>query len=528
MSDKETELRSASQQTGPSRRTMLGGAAAIGLSAGLGTVGNSFAAEPKQGGKLRVGLAEGSTTDSLDPATYTDIYMMSVAFATHSTLTEIAPNGDLVGDAARDWEASADASEWTFRLRDGVTFSNGDKLKPEDVIASFAHHQGEESKSGVKDTANLIAEMKKKGDYSVVFVLQGSNADFPYLTADYHFPILPANDDGTANWKDYIGTGGYTLEGHEPGVRTTLKRRDDYWKEGRAHFDEIELLAITDSAARQNAVATGDVDVISRCDLKTVKLLKRRPGLRVEEATGFLHYTAPMHTNIAPYDNNDLRLAIKYAIDRQELVDKILYGYGTVGNDHPIAPSVPFWADLEQRTQDLDKAKFHLKKSGYSGETLELSAADAAYTGAVDASILMKDHLAQAGINMDVKREPADGYWSNVWLKKPWSACYWGGRPTCDWMFTQAYSSGANWNDTYFEHENFNTLLKAGRGELDAAKRSEIYAEMQTIVKDEGGALIWGFANYVYAMSDKVQHTEDVASNWELDGGRFVERWWFG
>ena len=188
---------------------------------------------------------------------------------------------------------------------------------------------------------------------------------------------------------------------------------------------------------------------------------------------------------------------------------------------------MPFFANLEQREQDLDKAKFHLKKSGYGGETLQLSAADGAYAGAVDASVLMQEQLAKAGIKIDVVREPNDGYWSNVWLKKPWCACYWGGRPTCDWMFSQAYASGANWNDTKFEHERFNMLLTEGRGELDNVKRAEIYAEMQQILRDEGGVVVWGFANYVDALAEKVQHGEKVAGNWELDGGRFSERWWF-
>ena len=106
--------------------------------------------------------------------------------------------------------------------------------------------------------------------------------------------------------------------------------------------------------------------------------------------------------------------------------------------------------------------------------------------------------------------------------------CYWGGRPTQDWMFSQAYAEGANWNDTYWSHERFNQLLLEGRGELDATKRAEIYREMQQLVRDEGGVVVWAFANYVYAMSDKVQHGPDVAANWELDGGRYVERWWFG
>ena len=97
---------------------------------------------------------------------------------------------------------------------------------------------------------------------------------------------------------------------------------------------------------------------------------------------------------------------------------KILRGHGTLGNDHPIAPSVPFWADLEQRTYDPDKARHHLKKAGYENVKLDLSAADAAYSGAVDAAVLMKEHLAKAGMDVNVVREPNDGYWSNVWMKK--------------------------------------------------------------------------------------------------------------
>ena len=174
-----------------------------------------------------------------------------------------------------------------------------------------------------------------------------------------------------------------------------------------------------------------------------------------------------------------MRLALKYGVDREALLKSILRGHGTLGNDHPIAPSVPFHAELEQRVYDPDKAKFHLKQAGLDKLSVNLSAADAAFPGAVDAAVLMKEQMAAAGIEINIVREPNDGYWSNVWMKKPWSMCYWGGRPTCDWMFSQAYAEGANWNDTFWSHERFNKLLLAGRGELDAAKRGEIYREMQ-------------------------------------------------
>ena len=510
------------------RRDFLQGAAALGLSAAAAQslfAGTAHAA-PKKGGRLRAGIAEGGTTDSLDPQTYTDIYMISAGFATHNTLTEINPAGELVGDVAESWEASADAATWTFKLKKGIEFSNGKTMTAQDVNASMNHHRGADSKSAAKSNVDPIESLKADGDNTLVFSLKSGNADFPYLMADYHLLIMP-EVDGKADWQNYVGTGGYVLESFEPGVHTTLKRNPNYWKDGRAHFDELELLVLADVNSRQNAVATGEVDVISRCDLKTVHLLARRPGVRVEEETGFLHYTAPMNTTVAPFDNNDVRLALKYAVDRKHLLDVILKGHGSLGNDHPIAPSVPFNADLEQRTYDIDKAKFHLKKAGLSSLAVNLSAADAAFAGAVDAAVLMKEQAAPAGIDINIIREPNDGYWSNVWMKKPWVMCYWGGRPTCDWMFSQAYAEGANWNDTYWSHERFNMLLKAGRGELNPAKRAEIYREMQEIVRDDGGVVVWAFANYVYAMSDKIKHGPQVAANWELDGGRYVERWWF-
>jgi peptide/nickel transport system substrate-binding protein len=452
--------------------------------------------------------------------------MMSVGFASHNTLTEIDPAGELVGDVAESWDASPDAKTWTFKLRKGIEFSNGKSLTAADVVASLDFHRGEESKSAAKSNVDPIANLKADGKDSVVVELAAGNADFPYLMADYHLLMMPAVD-GKADWQNYVGTGGYVLDTYEPGVRTTLKRSPNYWKDGRAHFDELEFLVLADVNSRQNALATGEVDVISRVDVKTASLLGRRPGLRVEEATGFLHYTAPMITTQAPYDDNDVRLALKYAVDREHLLKTVLKGHGTLGNDHPIAPSVPFHAEMEQRLYDPDKAKFHLKKAGMSSLAVNLSAADAAFAGAVDAAVLMKEHAAKAGIDINVVREPNDGYWSNVWMKKPWSMCYWGGRPTCDWMFSQAYAEGANWNDTFWSHERFNKLLHEGRSELDASKRGQIYGEMQRLVRDEGGVVVWAFANYIYAMADKVQHGADVAANWELDGARYVERWWF-
>ena len=515
--------------SGVSRRGVLRGATALGAAAMVGPMGAGAAkAAPKKGGHMRIGLEHGNTVDSYDPATWDNGFTQCFAYCRDALLTEIAPDNSLSSSLAAGWEASADAKTWTFDLVQGATFHNGKDVTAEDVIASLNYHRGDDSKSAAKPIVTPIQEMKADGKHRVVITLEAGNADFPFVLSDYHL-VIRASEDGKIDPMSSNGAGGYVVEEFEPGVRAVVKRRDDYWKgDDRAHVESAEILSILDGAARQNALLTGEVDVIDSVDLNTVHLLKRRPEIDVLSVTGTQHYTFAMDTRAEPFNDNNVRLALKHAIDREELVEKILNGYGSVGNDHPIGRSNRYFAsELEQRTYDADKAKYYLKQAGLDSLDVSLSAADAAFAGSVDAAVLYAEKAAAAGINLNVVREPNDGYWSNVWMKKPWSAVYWGGRPTEDWMFSTAYSAGAAWNDSFWEHERFNKLLLEARSELDEAKRRDMYVEMQTIVSNEGGVVVPMFAAYVSANNKALTHGDDVAANWAMDGWRVVERWWF-
>lgn len=518
------------RRTDFNRRCFLAATAASGaLIAGGLAPGFAKAAtsEPKRGGTFRLAVSAGATTDSFDPASITGGPLAKALYGgVCNNLTEVDAEGNIIPELAEHFEASADAKTWTFSLRKGITFGDGRAFTADDVLASYNHHRGEDSKSAAKSLLDQVVEIRKDGPHTVVFELQAGNADFPFVAADYHLMIMPANADGSLDWKAGVGTGGYTMVEHEPGVRVRLKRRDDYWKPDRAWFDAVELLNITDPAARQNALVTGEVDAINAVDLKTVHLLSRRQDVRIDEVTGTSHYTMPMLTDLAPFDNRDVRLAMKYAIDREQFLEKILRGHGRVGNDHPIAPANRFFAEgLEQRTYDPDKARFHLKKAGMDGMKVEVSASDTAFNGATDAAVLFKESAAAAGIDVTVKREPADGYWSNVWLKKPVCFSYWNGRPTEDWMFSLAFASGVDWNESRWANSRFDSLLLEARSELDDAKRRDMYGEMQSIVRDDGGVIVPLFANYVDASSTRVAHGK-LASNRFLDGWKVVERWW--
>lgn len=494
--------------------------------AGLFLPRGARAQEARRGGTLRIGHLGGATSDKLDPATFAAGPVVTAMLAVCNNLVEIDASGAAVPELAESYEPDSEARTWTFRLRDGVTFSDGRKVTATDVIASFNHHRGENTISGAKGSLEQVKDIRADGDNVVVFELGSGNADFAYLTSDYHFIIMPANEDGTLDWQSGIGSGGYVIENFEPGVRISLRRRDDYWKPDRAWFDEAILLTINDATARQNALITGEVDVINSPDLATLHLLQRRPGINLVEVTGTAHYTMPMFSDTAPFDDPNVRLALKYAIDRQEILDKVLRGHGQIANDSPIAPANRYYAaDLPQHGYDPDRSRYHLKQAGLDSLSVEIAAANAASVGALDMVQLYQQSAIAAGIDLQVKREPDDGYWSNVWLKKPFCVSYWNGRPTEDDMFSLVYAKGAEWNESHWDNARFNELLLTARAELDENLRAEMYHEMQRLVSEDGATIIPIFVNYIDVTSDGIGHGE-VASNRFLDGWKAVERWW--
>ena len=430
-----------------------------------------------------------------------------------------------VPELAESWDVSPDAATWTFKLRPWVEYHKGGTVTPEDVIYSINSHRGEDSTSPAASLMKQIKDISKKGRDAVEIVLEAGNADFVALLNDPHMVIVPDGSD----WADANGTGAYKATDFEPGVRWAGTRNDNYFKEGLPYFDEITILAIHDPATRVSALRTDEVDIIDHPDPKVTPLLRADPNIHVEQYSGLRHFTMPMRTDTAPYDSNDVRLALKYAMNRKEIVDKILRGYGQVGNDHPISPSNRYHAgdEIPQREYDPDKANFHLKKAGAEGTTFTLSTSEGAFGEAVDMAILYQEQALQAGITVEINRMPADGYWDSVWMQHEWCFSFWSGRPTEDWMFSQAYSEGAAWNESFWQHERFNQLLKEARVELDEVKRREMYVEMQRIVHDEGGSIVPAFNDQLMAMNKRVKYEYPLRVDRMWDGYGGPQRWWF-
>ena len=507
------------------RRAFMGRAAALGVTGAMANTllsSAAYAAVPVKGGLLKAGLSGGESTNSLDPATFETQVPSDFGALWSDTLVEVSPTGDVVNRLAESVEGTSDAQTWHFTIRKGVEFHNGKTLTAMDVMKTMERHSGDDTKSGALGIMRGIESMKAEGDVFSV-TLTTPNADLPYLMSDYHLRIQP--DGGMDDPGAGIGTGPYKVSVNEPGVRHGGEKFANHWDDSRGHADQVEIVVLNDATARTAALQSGQVHMINRVDPKIADLLARVPGIEVKSISGRGHYVFIMHTDTAPFDNKDFRLALKYAIDREEMVDKILRGYGTVGNDMPINAAYPLFSDdIEQRVYDPDKAKFHYDKSGHEGSVL-LRTAGTAFSGAVDAAQLFQQSAAKAGIDLEVKREPDDGYWSEVWNNKPFCASYWGGRPVQDQMYSVAYLSTADWNDTRFNDPHFDELLLKARAELDLVKRKAIYREMGTIIRDDGGLILPMFNDFIGAVSDKVGGWVDDP-NGELMGGFALAKTW--
>jgi peptide/nickel transport system substrate-binding protein len=514
-----------------SRRNFMQGASALGLSLTAASTlwtREVAAATPQKGGTFRVGLDDGNTSDSLDPATYNSRFMITLAHTRTNFLTEIASDNTVTGELAESIEASEDAKTWTLKLRKGVEFHNGKSFDAKDAAASLNLHRGKDSKSAAKPLLAGIEDIKVDDDHTLVLSLAQGNADIPYILTDYHLIMLPLGKDGKVDPAEKAGTGGYVIDTFQPGVRATMKRFANYWKPDRAHFDNVVFTAVNDVVARQGSLVSSEFDAIIECDYKTVDLLAKSGDIKVDEVPSGTHVGLPMLCDVKPFDNPDLRMALKYATDRQQLMNIVLKGHGSLGNDHPISPIMPFFdASQPQRQYDPDRARSLLKKAGLDGLNIQLSAADTVIAGAVDMAALFAETVKKIGVTVEVKREPNDSYWSNVWLKKPFCMAGWGQRPTPDIIFSLGYAAGADWNESHFKNERFNTLLVEARAVTDAKKRTEMYGEMQRLVSDEGGTIIPFFRNWIYARHAKVAHGGMLSANWPLDGARGAERWWF-
>ncbi len=486
------------------RREFLERAATLGVSAVAATTlldASAYAATPKRGGEVVWADGESSPAETYDPTKMLSGTDATRSYQVYNRLTNLDHDLNVVPNLAAEWESANEATEWTFRLREGVEFHNGKTLTSEDVLYSMNEHIKEDSTSPSKALLSSIVDMKADGDNVVTITLNSGNADFPIqLGHDYHTSVVPSG------WKDgdpVVGTGPYKLVEFEPGIRSVVTRNENYFKSDAAWVDTWITQNVTDATARTNGMRTGTID-ISGVDPRVADMIGRDPAITVHSTPSGAHFLWAMMCDRPPSDDLNLRLALKHCADRQAMVDQLLLGHGTVGNDFPVNPGIPMYCrEIPQHDYDPDKARFYWDKTGLS--SVEISASTQAGEFAVDACVMLQESAKAAGITIDIKRVPADGYWEHTWMKVPICASNWNSRPTADLILTLVFQSDAEWNETQWKNDRFDELLVLGRKTVDPVLRYEIYCEAEALVHGDGGAFIPFFMNFVEATRQRIQ-----------------------
>ena len=459
-----------------------------------------LAATPKKGGKLSFASDLHGPSDTLDPGLNTSTIDYVRGRCNYNSLCQINDDLSTRPELAEEFSANSDNSEWTFKLRKNVKFHDGSNFTADDVIYTMSRHYGEKSTSTAKPLVADVKEWKKVDSHTVKAILSGPNADLPVILGTPQFKMIK---DGTTDFQNPVGTGPFTMKEFKPGVRSLHVRNDHYWREG-ANVEEIENFAITDKVARTSALLSGDIDLMQALDPKAIKQVESTPGVGIWSVASGAYFGICCMTNTSPGNNRDFVLAMKHIQRRKKIVRSILKGQGTVGNDHPI--NIAYGADhcheLPVYEHDLDKAKFHLKKSGIT--TAELNVAEVA-PGITDTCLLAQREAQKIGLELKIKKVPNDGYWGAVWMKTPMNVVSWNMRPTANVMINLAFAPDAPWNDTLWADKRIGKWLVDARAATDPAKRHEIYCAMQTLINAECGMVIPAHRNYVDAKSDMVE-----------------------
>lgn len=499
-------------EPGPlTRRSFLVAGATTLLSAPLLAASDPFAAsafaasgatKPKSGGHLRVAMADGSPSDTLDPNAGSSSADWARFTALFDRLIEQAPDGSSVPALAESFHSNAGGTVWTVKLRSGVTWHDGKPLTVDDVIYTLKRIAAPKStlngKSGIE--AIDLKRIKKIDSLTVQLPLKTPIADLTTAFTQYYMSII---QNGTTDFKTKaIGTGPFTYVSFTPGQSSVFNKNPHYWKPGRPYVDQLTISSITDPSTRLNALLGGQVDAISQISFATAKQQQKSKNiaLMVSSPSNFVPMT--MAVDVAPFTDVRVRQAMRLIADRPALVKSAQLGYGSIGNDISGKGFPLYDTRLPQRHQDIDQAKSLLKKAGKSGLTVTLSTSTVA-AGMYESALAYAQQAKKAGVTVKLNNIPASNYFTTNYLKYAFGQSIWTAYPL-DQFFVDALVSTAPFNETHWKRPAFDKLFEDARADTNKSSRQDKYFALQKTLYDEGGYILWGFEPLVDGIGLKI------------------------
>lgn len=490
------------------RRSFLrgtAGAAALVAAAGplAACAGATTPAAGSTGGLLRI-AALGAPADALNILTSSGTVDYMAMWSLYEPLVRLT--GEKVEPVlAESIEPNADATGYTIRVREGVTFHSGRPLTATDVrytLATLADPK--RSPTFARTYADLdVAGMKVLDARTLTVPLKRPRADLVDGVLTNFSLVFP---DGTTDdkWAAADGTGPLRLAAEQPsGGGRTLERNPGFWGSA-ARLDRVEITSVSDPATRLNALRGGEVDFAHAISPAGAASIAGDPSVQVLRggAANSQAMTLEMNVTKKPFDNPDVVRAIRMLVDRRALVDTVLFGQGQLGNDLVGKGLVGYDASIAQRTRDVATARTLLAGAGVS--RIELKVADLV-PGTADAAKLIVEQAAEAGLTITVQSAPADSYFADfaALLSTPLQSFYFVNRPPVSNIALYT-GSGSGFNTTGEASPEYDALLRRVQSTVDAGARQRALDAVQQYLWDRGGQLVWGFGEHLDAAAPGV------------------------
>ena len=466
----------------------------------------TFGAAQSNGGTLKI--SHSTRIATLNPLSLSGPAEYPVIDMAYSGLTRIGPDSQPMPDLAKSWEGSPDATEFTFHLREGVTFHDGTPATSSDVVATYEAILNPDIPSSALSVLNMIDSVKAVDDLTVKFTLSSPFADFPTSTAHANARIISEEAlSGDLTKLDTVvnGTGPFKMESYDSARITRLVRNENYFSEGKPYLDAVEMHLFPDLAAETTNFLSGEIDVMLLVQQADYARISSTPGINALRVPSGRYVNVVMRFDQPPFDNLKVREALAYAIDRQLLVDLVLEGLGRPGHDNILSPEFKFRIDTPEKNYDPAKAKALLAEAGYpDGISLDLVASNRPAIRA-QVAIAIKQMALPAGFDIKVETMPHDTYIANVWKKGNFYMAYWGMQPTEDATFNLLLTSNASYEDTGWKNTKFDELVNAGRSTTIEAERAAAYSQAQELMLKELPYIIPFYEDVLTASKDHVK-----------------------
>ena len=485
------------------------------------TSGGTATGAVQPGGNIRVALIQPSTEPN--PLIVKDEGGAGLLGSTGEFLSFSNDKLELEPRIAESWEPNADGTEWTFKIRQGVTFHSGATLTANDVKTTF------ESLVDPKNASNALSALggvlspgntEAPDDATVIFHLDAPNGNFPTLvsSANYNAIIIPANLD-PADWgKTFDGTGPFKLESFTPKVGAKFVRYDGYWGE-KANPDGFELKFYGEEGPMIVAFQGDEVDFVEHFSVSGGQALLTDPNAQVIAIGASTHRQLHMRTDKDPFTDKRVRQAIALSLDRNAMVDGLWDGKADLGNDSPFAPAYPSTdTSVPQREQNIDQAKQLLSDAGMAdGFTVELQT----WNGfeIPDLAQLVKQYASEIGVTVNVKIVGDDTayygdavFGKSIWLDSVMGITDYGHRPVPNVFLSSVYTSKGTWNAAHFKNSQADDLIAQYIGALDLDSQRAAAKQVEELLLDETPVVIPYFYNFLSAAKPNLQGAVSAAT----------------